>query len=277
MEILLQNKQKRVLCIKELLFHQEEGKLYEYDPNSKELKQNFEEYMKKTYPEQYVTIYDEELHENNTNPLSPSFTINNNNIINSIHTININQNEILSLSSSSSSNLNLSSSFYIPDYDILEKAKKDASVLEKVAELQRNLTWSLDILPRINEPDCGKSHWDFLLSEMAQVSSNFRKNRKKRYLQNVKMGKLCKSRVNLELLKEEKKEKLEKLQVKKIASQIAKQIKGFWAQVDKLVKKNLEFKKEEKLQEEREKQLEIFGWTNRKIFDNVSERFKNSS
>lgn len=64
-----------------------------------------------------------------------------------------------------------------PD-EVVEKAKQEAYVARRVAELARAGLWAERRLPRVLEPPRAKSHWDYLLEEMAWLAQDFAHERK---------------------------------------------------------------------------------------------------
>ncbi|CAH0604496.1 unnamed protein product [Chrysodeixis includens] len=65
-----------------------------------------------------------------------------------------------------------------PADEMVEKAKQEAYVAARVAELARAGLWPERRLPRVLEPPRAKSHWDYLLEEMAWLAQDFAHERK---------------------------------------------------------------------------------------------------
>lgn len=65
-----------------------------------------------------------------------------------------------------------------PADEMVEKAKQEAYVASRVAELARAGLWAERRLPRVMEPPRPKSHWDYLLEEMAWLAQDFAHERK---------------------------------------------------------------------------------------------------
>lgn len=61
---------------------------------------------------------------------------------------------------------------------IVERAKQEAQVLQRVAELRKEGLWSAKRLPRVQEPPRQKAHWDYLLEEMTWLAADFIQERK---------------------------------------------------------------------------------------------------
>lgn len=65
-----------------------------------------------------------------------------------------------------------------PADEMVEKAKQEAYVAARVAELARAGLWTERRLPRVLEPPRPKTHWDYLLEEMAWLAQDFAHERK---------------------------------------------------------------------------------------------------
>ncbi|XP_014209628.1 helicase domino isoform X2 [Copidosoma floridanum] len=135
---------------------------------------------------------------------------------------------------------------------IVEKAKQEAYVMQRIAELQREGLWSEKRLPKVQEPPRPKTHWDYLLEEMVWLSTDFAQERKWKKSAAKKCARMVQKYFQEKALQAQKAEKLEELRLKKIAGFIAKEIKTFWANVEKLV----EYKQQTRLEEKRKKALD---------------------
>lgn len=62
--------------------------------------------------------------------------------------------------------------------EMVAAAKQEAYVASRVAELARAGLWPERRLPRVLEPPRPKSHWDYLLEEMAWLAQDFAHERK---------------------------------------------------------------------------------------------------
>lgn len=65
-----------------------------------------------------------------------------------------------------------------PADEMVEKARQEAYVAGRVAELARAGLWAERRLPRVCEPPRAKTHWDYLLEEMAWLAQDFAHERK---------------------------------------------------------------------------------------------------
>ena len=122
---------------------------------------------------------------------------------------------------------------------IIEKAKQEAYVMQRVSELQRDGLWSEKRLPKVQEPQRPKVHWDYLLEEMVWLSTDFAQERKWKKSAAKKCARMVQKYFQEKAVQAQKAEKSEELRLKKIAGFIAKEIKAFWADVEKVSNKLL--------------------------------------
>ena len=62
--------------------------------------------------------------------------------------------------------------------DIILEAKREADILKRVSELRKEGLWSAKRLPKVQEPSRSKSHWDYVLEEMAWLATDFAQERR---------------------------------------------------------------------------------------------------
>ncbi|KAJ8723044.1 hypothetical protein PYW07_004224 [Mythimna separata] len=122
-----------------------------------------------------------------------------------------------------------------PADEMVEKAKQEAYVAARVAELARAGLWAERRLPRVLEPPRTKSHWDYLLEEMAWLAQDFAHERKWKKQAAKKCARAVQKYFQDKALAAQKAEKAQELQLKKIAAFAAKEIRTFWSNVEKLV------------------------------------------
>ncbi|GLV35974.1 domino [Carabus blaptoides fortunei] len=135
---------------------------------------------------------------------------------------------------------------------IVEKAKQEAYVMQRISELQREGLWTERRLPKVQEVQRCKSHWDYLLEEMVWLAADFAQERKWKKAAAKKCARMVQKYFQDKALAAQKAEKAQELQLKRIASFIAKEIKTFWSNVEKLV----EFKQQTRLEEKRKQALD---------------------
>ncbi|VDM39699.1 unnamed protein product [Toxocara canis] len=114
-------------------------------------------------------------------------------------------------------------------------AKQEAQVLARVAELRRQGLWTASRLPMIEMPGRNKTHWDYLLEEMRWMAADFRQERTfKRHA----AKKFATQIARLQRDKEQEEERAQQRAVreaKRICALIAKMVREFWQNVDKVV------------------------------------------
>lgn len=131
------------------------------------------------------------------------------------------------------------------------KAKEEAYVLQRVQELKREGLWMGTRLPKLAEPQRHKTHWDFLLEEMQWLSADFANERKWKKSAARKCARMVQNFFREKELAALKAEKAQEQNLKRIAGFIAKEIKTFWANVEKVV----EIKQQVRLEAKRKKAL----------------------
>lgn len=134
---------------------------------------------------------------------------------------------------------------------IYERAKHEATVVARIAELRKQGLWSAKRLPKLQEPPRPKTHWDYVLEEMRWLSSDFDAERKwKRRA--AKRCALMVYRYHQEKRSATERAEREQLQhIKKLAATQAKEIRSFWSAIEKIV----DFRQQTKLEETRKKHL----------------------
>ncbi|XP_062606790.1 helicase domino-like isoform X2 [Saccostrea cucullata] len=136
---------------------------------------------------------------------------------------------------------------------IVERAKQEAQVMQRVSELRKEGLWSTRKLPKVQEPPRNKGHWDYLLEEMQWLAADFAQERKWKKAAARKVAKMVSKYFQDLEQKEIRAEKEEGLKLKKIASQMAKQIREFWTNIEKVV----QYKAQARLEEKRKKALDL--------------------
>lgn len=132
------------------------------------------------------------------------------------------------------------------------KAKQEVYVMQRVTELQRDGLWTERRLPKIQEPPRLKAHWDYLLEEMSWLANDFAQERKWKKMAAKRCARMVQKYFQDKALAAQKAEKAQELHLKRIAAYVAKEIKVFWSNVEKLV----EYKQQTKLEEKRKKALD---------------------
>lgn len=131
------------------------------------------------------------------------------------------------------------------------KAKEEVYVLQRVQELKREGLWMGTRLPKQAEPPRIKVHWDFLLEEMQWLATDFANERKWKKATAKKCARMVQKHFQDKEMATLKAEKAQEQNLKRIAAFVAKEIKNFWANVEKVV----EIKQTAKLEAKRKKAL----------------------
>lgn len=132
------------------------------------------------------------------------------------------------------------------------KVRQEATVMQRISELQREGLWTEKRLPKLQEPQRPKAHWDYLLEEMVWLAADFAQERKWKKAAAKKCARMVQKYFSDKALAAQKAEKAKELQLKRIAGFLSKEIKIFWSNVEKLV----EFKQQTKIKEKRKKALD---------------------
>ncbi|XP_041347993.1 helicase SRCAP-like isoform X2 [Gigantopelta aegis] len=136
---------------------------------------------------------------------------------------------------------------------IVERAKQEAQVMQRVADLRKTGLWSARRLPKVQEPPRNKGHWDYLLEEMTWLAADFVQERKWKKACARKISNMVSKHFRELEQKELKAEKEEAQKLKKIAGQMTKIIKEFWTNIEKVV----QYKQQSRLEEKRKKALDM--------------------
>ncbi|XP_043536019.1 helicase SRCAP isoform X2 [Chiloscyllium plagiosum] len=137
--------------------------------------------------------------------------------------------------------------------EIAEQAKHEAKIEHRIAELRREGLWSLKRLNRVQEAARPKSHWDYLCEEMQWLSADFAQERRWKRGVARKVARTVLRFHEEQRQKEEKAKRDEQVKLRRIAASIAKDVKQFWTNVEKVV----QFKQQSRLEEKRKKALDL--------------------
>ena len=135
---------------------------------------------------------------------------------------------------------------------MVEKARQEAYVMQRIASLRKDGLWSEKRLPKVQEPPRAKAHWDYLLEEMVWLSADFAQERKWKKAAAKKCARMVQKYFQDKALQVQKAEKEQEMRLRKVAAFIAKEIRTFWSNVEKLV----EYKVTTKLDEKKKKALD---------------------
>ncbi|CAL8084425.1 unnamed protein product [Orchesella dallaii] len=133
-----------------------------------------------------------------------------------------------------------------------EKMKAEASVVQRIAELQKDGMWWEKRLPKVYEPPKAKAHWDYLLEEMTWMAADFANERKWKRNAAKRCARMIEKYFHDKELKRQKAEKEEEVRKRKTAGNIAKLVRQFWSNVQTVV----EFKEQTIIESMRKKALD---------------------
>ncbi|XP_026578966.1 helicase SRCAP-like isoform X2 [Pseudonaja textilis] len=137
--------------------------------------------------------------------------------------------------------------------EIAEQAKHEAEIENRIAEMKKEGLWSLKRLSKVPEPIRPKVHWDYLCEEMQWLSADFVQERRWKRGFARKVVRMVIRHHEEQKQKEERAKREEQAKLRRIASSIAKEVKQFWSNVEKVV----QFKQQSRLEEKRKKALDL--------------------
>lgn len=129
---------------------------------------------------------------------------------------------------------------------MVEKARHEAYVVARIAQLRKEGLWTEKKLPKVHEPARPKCHWDYLLEEMVWLSADFAQERKWKKAAAKKCAKMVQKYFQDKELAAERAQKDEEMKLRKIAAFMAREVRTFWNNVEKLVHYKINSKHEEK-------------------------------
>ncbi|CAD6187908.1 unnamed protein product [Caenorhabditis auriculariae] len=136
--------------------------------------------------------------------------------------------------------------------NVEKAAKREAHVMAKIAELRRTGMWTNSRLPMCVEPARNKTHWDYLLEEVRWMATDFRQERSFKRNAAKKLATAINRQQRDKQIEQEKAEQRVVKEGKRICASIAKMIRDFWQNVDKVV----DFRAQEILESKKRKALD---------------------
>ncbi|XP_029685275.1 E1A-binding protein p400 isoform X3 [Takifugu rubripes] len=128
----------------------------------------------------------------------------------------------------------------------IEQAKLESQVHQRILELRKEGQWSASRLPKLVDASRPKSHWDYLLEEMQWMAADFAQERRWKEAAAKKLVRTC-ARYHQEQKRSEERSKQEKeIQLRHIASTIAREVEFFWSNIEQVVEIKLQFEIYEK-------------------------------
>uniref|UniRef100_A0A8C9VXF1 Snf2-related CREBBP activator protein n=1 Tax=Scleropages formosus TaxID=113540 RepID=A0A8C9VXF1_SCLFO len=129
----------------------------------------------------------------------------------------------------------------------------EAEIEHRTLALKREGFWSLKRISRVTEPVRPKVHWDYLCEEMQWLSADFAQERRWKRGVARKLVRMVMRHHEEQRQKEEKIKREEQAKLRRVASSIAKEVRAFWSNVEKVV----QFKQQSRLEEKRKKALDL--------------------
>lgn len=136
---------------------------------------------------------------------------------------------------------------------IAELARQEAAVMEKITELRKKGLWSVRRIPKAAEPQHARAHWDYVLEEMQWLAADFGQERKAKKAGARRIARMIVRHFQDQQQKEMKAGREDALKLRRIASNIAKAVKEFWSNIEKVV----QYKQQSRLEEKRRKALDM--------------------
>ncbi|XP_044159841.1 helicase SRCAP isoform X2 [Bufo gargarizans] len=137
--------------------------------------------------------------------------------------------------------------------EIAEQAKHEAEIENRIAELRKEGFWTPRRLSKFPEPTRPKVQWDYLCEEMQWLAADFGQERRwKRGVARKVVRMVVRHHEELKQ-KEERARREEQAKLRRIATSIAKEVRQFWTNVEKVV----QFKQQSRLEEKRKKALDL--------------------
>ena len=129
-----------------------------------------------------------------------------------------------------------------------QSGRQEATTLARVRQLQQDGLWTdKKALQKVSVvPTRLKTHWDFVLEEMTWLSSVFQQETKVKKLTSRKCAKMVQKYFSDKILEKKRAEKAQEQNLRRIASNMAKEIRTFWSNVEKLYEYSLKTEIEKK-------------------------------
>ena len=129
-----------------------------------------------------------------------------------------------------------------------QSGRQEANTLARVRQLQKEGLWSdkKGLQKTSIAPVRLKTHWDFVIEEMTWMSSVFQQETKVKKLTSRKCAKMVQKHFSDKILEKRRAEKAQEQNLRRIASNMAKEIRTFWGNVEKLFEYSLKTEIEKK-------------------------------
>jgi hypothetical protein len=108
-------------------------------------------------------------------------------------------------------------------------------VLQRIKDLDTAGNYSATPRVKWPEPERKKTHWDFFLEEVVWLATDFRQERKWKMALAKKTATLVMKWHAQRVASSQRNMKIEQVKVRKVASLMAREVKKFWAQLEKVL------------------------------------------
>ncbi|TKR66685.1 hypothetical protein L596_022942 [Steinernema carpocapsae] len=115
------------------------------------------------------------------------------------------------------------------------KARHETAVMSRINELRRSGMWSQTRLPMCVDPPRNKTHWDFFLEEVVWMAADFKGERNYKRNAARKLSSAIAKQFRDKETEAERQEQRAIRESKKNCAAVAKMVRDFWLNVDKLV------------------------------------------
>lgn len=144
------------------------------------------------------------------------------------------------------------------------RAEWEAWVQGRVGALQREGLWSGRRAGKVPEPPRGKTHWDYVLEEMAWMAHDFAEERRFKMALARRVSKEVLRYHQARRTREERESRKEEQRLRRQAAAIAREVVAFWHSVEKLVRHKHQTRLEQRKREALDKHLDfLVGQTER--------------
>lgn len=127
-----------------------------------------------------------------------------------------------------------------------ERAKHEASILQRITSLRKQGLWSIKRLPKLVEPSRPKTHWDYLLDECSWMATDFEQERRWKQAGARKIAQAVQRYFRERQQRIDSMEREETRRIRKQCALVAKEVQSFWRQVEKLIELRMRAQQDEK-------------------------------
>ncbi|XP_032898968.1 E1A-binding protein p400 [Amblyraja radiata] len=123
---------------------------------------------------------------------------------------------------------------------VVEQVKQENQIHQRISELRKEGLWSMRRLPRLQEAQRPKSHWDYLLEEIQWMAADFAQERRWKMGIAKKLARTVVRHHEEQKLKEERARKEEHAKLRRKAALVAREVLHFWQNIEKVVEVKLQ-------------------------------------